>query len=125
MPYRKEFPAVFAKLKTLFRPRASGLVVVNDTRQYYYLDTPWVTKAGKIVFFGGVRKGKRYVSFYLMPVYECPGLLKRMSPALKKHMQGKSCFNFTGIDPVLFRELAKLTKAGLAEFKSKYAGEGA
>jgi hypothetical protein len=42
-----------------------------------------------------------------------------MSPELKKRMQGKSCFNFTTPDEKLFKELAKLTKAGFAKFTSK------
>ncbi len=52
-----------------------------------------------------------------MPVYGCPDLIKSMSPELKKHMQGKSCFNFKASEPKLFKELAALTKAGLDSFK--------
>jgi hypothetical protein len=121
MAHTTDFPAVFAKLKSILRPYAPGLVVVNDTKSYYYLNTRWVTKSGRPVFFSGVRKGKGYVSFYLMPVYECPALAKGISAGLKKHMQGKSCFNFTTADQTLFRELAKLTKAGLAEFRARYS----
>jgi len=40
-----------------------------------------------------------------------PTLQKRISPELRKRMQGKSCFNFTEIDPILFRELAALTRS--------------
>ena len=32
-------------------------------------------------------------------------------------MQGKACFNFTSVDPVLFKELERLTKAGFDCFK--------
>jgi hypothetical protein len=66
--------------------------------------------------FGGVRRGKAYVSFYLMSVYASPDLLKDMSPELKKRMQGKSCFNFKAVDEKLFKELKRLTKAGAAKF---------
>ena len=41
-----------------------------------------------------------------------------MSPALKKRMQGKACFNFTTIDEACFAELGRLTAAGLKVFKS-------
>jgi hypothetical protein len=34
-------------------------------------------------------------------------------------MQGKSCFNFTEIDPILFRELAELTAAGFKGFRDR------
>ncbi|HTY58028.1 MAG TPA: hypothetical protein VMF59_04390 [Bacteroidota bacterium] len=121
MKDREEFSAVFAKLKSLLHSHAASLVVVNDTRDYYYLNTRWVTKDGKPIFFGAVWKGKGYVSYYLMPVYKCPGLMKRASPGLKKHQQGKSCFNFTRMDSSLFRELSKITKAGLAEFRVMYS----
>jgi hypothetical protein len=54
-----------------------------------------------------------------MPVYMNPALQKRISPELKKHLQGKSCFNFTEIDPVLFRELAHLTAVGFKTFRDR------
>jgi hypothetical protein len=53
-----------------------------------------------------------------MPVYGNPALQKQMSPELKKRMQGKACFNFSAVDPALFRQLAQLTAAGLECFKS-------
>jgi hypothetical protein len=71
------------------------------------------------MFFGAVRAGKAYVSFHLMPLYWEPSLAKGISPALKKRMQGKSCFNFTSYDPALVRQLAKLTAAGLALYRRK------
>ena len=54
-----------------------------------------------------------------MPVYGCPELLQGMSPALKKRMQGKACFNFTAVDDTCFAELGRLTAAGLKKFKSE------
>ena len=44
-------------------------------------------------------------------------LLAGLSPALRKRMQGKSCFNFREADPALMRELESLTKAGIARVK--------
>jgi hypothetical protein len=41
-----------------------------------------------------------------------PELLNDISPELKKHMQGKSCFNFKKVEPALFRELEVLTHKG-------------
>jgi len=54
-----------------------------------------------------------------MPVYAFPDLLKGISPALKKRMQGKSCFNFTEIDDEMLAELAALTKRGFERFKKE------
>jgi hypothetical protein len=61
-------------------------------------------------YFGGVKLGKSYVSFYLIGVYAEPRLITGMSAALRKRMQGKSCFNFTKVDEDLFAELAGLTE---------------
>ena len=69
-------------------------------------------KNGQKLFFGGLRKGKSYVSFYLFPVYMFPELLKDLPPELKKRMQGKSCFNFKTIDEEQIRGLRELTKRG-------------
>jgi hypothetical protein len=57
----------------------------------------------------GTRLGKRYVSYYLMPVYANPALEASISPALTRRRQGKSCFNFATVDEPLFAELGQLT----------------
>ena len=105
-------PAVFAKLKAILQPYAGKLVIVHDLADHFYLDTRFVMKNNKPLFFGAVKVTKRYVSFHLMPVYVSPELLKDMSEGLRKRMQGKSCFNFTSVDDALFSELATLTEKG-------------
>ena len=76
-------------------------------------------------FVAGVRPGKRYVSFYLMPVYAFPELLAATSAALRRRMQGKSCFNFSAVDEELMGELAGLTDRGLNRYRTAVtAGEG-
>lgn len=109
---------VFARLKQILDPYKVGWAAKGDPRRYHYLETASSTFRGKPLWFGGVRMGKNYVSFYLMPVYSCPELLKGMSRALKKRMQGKACFNFTTVDEALMGELEKLTAAGAAKFQS-------
>jgi predicted nucleotide-binding protein (sugar kinase/HSP70/actin superfamily) len=53
-----------------------------------------------------------------------PELLKGMSPELKKHMQGKSCFNFKKVEPDLFKELKELTRLSIERTrKAKNTGE--
>jgi hypothetical protein len=54
-----------------------------------------------------------------MPVYMHPELLKGVSPELKKHMQGKSCFNFKKVESELFKELGMLTRKSYKEFKKE------
>lgn len=114
----QDFDAVFERLKAILEPYAPRLVVVADTQQSYYLDTRHELGKDKRLFFGAVKKGRRYASFHLMPVYARPELLEGISPALKKRMQGKSCFNFRAVDEPLFQELARLTKAGFEKFKA-------
>jgi hypothetical protein len=112
------FPDVFAALKNLLKPHQKHLSVNADKPAYYAVDMRAVLYRGKPLYFAGVRLGGGYVSYYLMPVYGNPALQKQMSPELKKRMQGKACFNFTAVDPVLFGQLAQLAAAGLECFKS-------
>ena len=114
-----EFPIVFEHLKKILVPFASKLTLKIDSPNTYYLDGPYSETYKKELFFGSVQIKKSYVSFYLMPVYMYPDLLKDISPELKKHMQGKSCFNFKQVEPVLFKELAALTKKGCERFKKE------
>ena len=76
-------------------------------------------KNGRALFFGAVQVRKSFVSYHLMPVYVQPALLDGISTALKKRMQGRSCFNFSAVDTALFGELAALTKAGFASFEEQ------
>jgi len=72
------------------------------------------------MFFGSVRLGKAYVSFHLMPLYMCPVLIESLSPALRKRMQGKTCFNFkTEPEPELVTGLMRLTEAGFKQWSEK------
>ena len=119
MSPQNEFPLVFEELKQILNPYAPKLSVTVDTPNAYSLDGPYSEKWKKPLFFGSVQIKKNYVSFYLMPVYMYPELLKNISPALKKHMQGKSCFNFKKIDPELFEELASLTRDGFKDFQKQ------
>jgi hypothetical protein len=111
------FKTTFARLKKILQKHAKHLTVTADTPGAYYLDAAYSEKFRRQMFFGAAQIKKRYVSFYLMPVYAFPDLLKGISPALKKRMQGKSCFNFTEIDDEMLAELAALTKRGFERYK--------
>ena len=117
MPTQNDFPLVFEQLKSILQPYAKNLTVKADTSDIYYLDGPYSEKWKKVLFFGSAQIKKNYVSFYFMPVYMYPELLKGISPGLKKHMQGKSCFNFKKVEPELFEELTQLTRKGVDKFK--------
>jgi hypothetical protein len=112
MSAQTEFPIVFENLKAILKPYAKKLTVKTDTAETYYLDAAYSEKWKKELFFASAQVKKNYVSFYLMPVYMYPDLLKNISPKLKKHMQGKSCFNFKRVETPLFAELSQITKQG-------------
>jgi hypothetical protein len=119
MPSQTDFPIVFEQLKKILQPYAPKLTITADTSTAYSLDGPYSEKWQKVIFFGAAQIKKNYVSFYLMPVYMFPELLKDISPELKKHMQGKSCFNFNKVEADLFKELSDLTRKGVEKFRSE------
>jgi hypothetical protein len=119
MPKKADFEATFKQLKEILKPYESKLVVASDTPIHYSLDTPHVLKGDHRIFFGGIKIGKNYVSYHLMPVYAIAEVRDAISPELKKRMQGKACFNFSSPDEKLFKELSKLTKIGFKKFTAK------
>jgi hypothetical protein len=124
MSPQTNFPLVFEKLKAILKPYAKNLTVTADTSGAYSIDGPYSEKYKKAIFFGSAQIKKNYVSFYLMPVYMFPDLLKNISPELKKHMQGKSCFNFKQVESELFKELKELTRISVERSRvAKNKGE--
>lgn len=119
MPNKDDFSKVFKKLKSVLKKYEPHLTLKADKTDIYYLDAGFSEKYKRVVFFGSVQIKKNYVSYYLMPVYVFPELLKGISPGLKKRMQGKSCFNFAAVDEKIFNELAQLTKKGFDKFKQE------
>jgi hypothetical protein len=113
----RDFDALFEHLRKLLLPYAKHMVVKYDGPGIYYLETAPVAKYGTEVFFGAVKASKRHVSFHLMPVYVFPELLEGISPALRKRLEGESCFNFTQVEPALLRELATLTRQGYQGYR--------
>ena len=118
MSPQTNFPIVFEQLKSIIKPHAKNLTITADTATAYSLDGPYSEKYKKVIFFSAAQIKKNYVSFYLMPVYMFPDLLKGISPELKKHMQGKSCFNFKKVEPELFKELTDLTRLSAEKFRA-------
>jgi hypothetical protein len=114
----KDLAATFQALRALLQPLEPSLVKVHDQEDNYYLDTAYIQKNRKPLYFGSVRTGRNYVSFHLMPVYLWPELLDGASDRLKNRMQGKSCFNFKAPDPDLLNELAELASEGFARYRS-------
>ncbi|TVP45853.1 MAG: hypothetical protein EA350_08145 [Gemmatimonadales bacterium] len=110
---------VFAALSSILRPYAATLDMKTDSPTELYVDTRHIMKSKKPLFFGAVQIRKNYVAFHFMPIYLQPALLDSVSPELLRHMQGKSCFNFTVTDEPLFGELAALVEAGYASYREE------
>jgi hypothetical protein len=111
--------AVFTVLRQLLRPYESELAIRTDKPGNCYLETRSSSMNGRRMFFAGAKIKKNYVSFYLPALYMFPDLSDRISPSLKKTMQGQACFNFTTANPDWFEELSRLTQAGYQKLKSE------
>jgi hypothetical protein len=126
MKNKEDFQSVFNRLKTILVSFEPNLVVTSNEVGHYSLNTPFIKKYGKEVFFGAVIIKKNYVSYHLMPVYVFPELLDGLSPVLRKRMQGKSCFNFTTLNNEILEELSELTDRCFSRFQQEgQAGSGA
>jgi hypothetical protein len=112
----RDFPAVAARLRSIIEVHADGLLLSASPAGDVKLERP--PGGHPWDYVAGIRVGKNYVSYYLMPVYGIPELLSGISPELRRRMQGKACFNFTRVDEPLFDELATLTATGIDRFRS-------
>jgi hypothetical protein len=119
MPNTDGFAATFEALRAILEPHANRLSVTVDKPGHFELASPTMTdRVGRPLFCAAVQINKNYVSYHLMPVYTNAALRNRLSPALRKRMQGKACFNFTTVEPGQLKELAAVTKKGIAGFKN-------
>jgi hypothetical protein len=121
VPKDAAFQETFDTLRALLKPYEARLTVVMDKpRAYYLASNTSKTASASAIWFGGVEIKKNYVSFHLIPVYANAALREALSPSLRKRMQGKSCFNFTAIDPAHVKELTAVTKKGFTGFIKRF-----
>ena len=113
-----DFGAVHARLRDILLAYDGEYVITRDDPGGVTLEVPGL-EGKPWGYVAGTRVGKRYVSFYLMPVYASAELSESVSPALAKRRQGKSCFNFTTLDEPLFVELEGLAAAGIPGFRAQ------
>jgi hypothetical protein len=113
----KESVDVFTALRDLLLPYRQRLIVVHDEDGHFYANCQNSDAKGKAQFFGAVKTSGRKQVLHFMPVYDFPDLLDSISPALKKRMQGKSCFNFDAYDAALLQELQALIEQGVARYE--------
>jgi hypothetical protein len=117
---KPDLAPVFAALREILKGFiGKDLAVQTDKPGNYHLEAPFILHRRKPLYFAGVRTGKNYVSFHLLFLYYNPAAQKVLSPALRKRMQGKACFNFTAVDEACFAELGCLIGDGLKIYKSE------
>lgn len=106
------FTEVEDRLREIVEPLRARLVATRDRPGDLALEIPGL-EGKPWGYLAGIRRGKRYVSYYLMSVYADPSVAEAMSPQLRRRMQGKSCFNFTHVDEPILEELGMITTATL------------
>jgi hypothetical protein len=115
----KNFSDVFAALREILTPYEGRLSPREKGPGYYYVESLEPTYKERPMFFAGVKAGKNYISYHLLPLYMNPELNQQIPAELKKRMQGKACFNFSSVDPSVFKQLSALTKSGYKVFKDR------
>lgn len=115
---------VFADLRDRMLRASSGMDVSVDEPGNLILKASWIEPGKKErAWFGAVQLKKSYVSFHLMPLDALPALREQLSSDLHKRMQGKSCFNFTKIEPEVFDALERLTADCAAAYAAPVAAQ--
>lgn len=115
---QEQFAAIYSVLRAIAEPYAESLSVKADKLDEYVLSgkrpSPFPQHKGKPLDFIYVRASKAYVSFHLLPL---SGTKAAISPELKKHMHGKTCFNFKAAPSSKLRsELDRLTEQGFRQW---------
>ena len=110
-----DFDGVIRRLRQILEPLRPRVSVTKDGPDGLAMEIPGL-EGRPWGYIAGIRRGKRYVSYYLMSVYASPDLAASMSPELRRRMQGKACFNFTRVDEPVFAELERLTVASFEPF---------
>jgi hypothetical protein len=112
-----DLEAIEARLWSILEPYRDRL----EAGSVYGLTTLKWTGAKEHDFFAGVRQAPKHVAFHLMPIYTDPHLLDDVSAELRRHLKGKTTFDFAAIDGVLFAELEALTARSYEAYAAGHA----
>ena len=121
-----DFQVVEARLREILTPYRERFSVTKEGPDGFVLEVPGL-EGKPWGYVAGTKVGKAYVSFHLMSLYADPSLVESLSPALRRRMQGKTCFNFRGVDEELFAELEAVAARGIAvhpDLVAKVSGGG-
>ena len=104
-PKKVSAPAGFAEahagLRKILQPytKMKGMKVLKDGPEGCIVlapPSPKHTQYPDGLWFAATRVGKAYVSFHLMPIYMCPELAKRISPAPEEEDAGQDLLQLQG-----------------------------
>ena len=115
---KQQLKQVFDAYRPILEPYVAGMIAVQNNDHGIYLNTHTIMKNKQPLFFAALAINKNYVSFHVFPVYMYPDLLDGIGD-LKKRMQGKSCFNFSKVDPDQVARMEAMVKAGFDRFKAE------
>lgn len=110
---------VFRELKSIMASYSALMDCTENSSDSYNLFTRHIQGNGKALYFGGIKINKNFVSYHLMPIYVFPELTLSMDPELKKHLKGKSCFNFKILKASELMQLKTLTELCFNKYKSE------
>ncbi len=72
-------------------------------------------------YFASLKRGKAYVSLYLLVADTYPEALEGASPALLKRRTGKAAFNFPSLDEEMARDLGALLGRLYERYRADHA----
>ena len=73
-------------------------------------------------YFASVRRGKSFVSLYLLVADSYPDALAGTSDRLLKRRSGKAAFNFPSLDEPMAQDLGSLLDRLYARYRADHAG---
>ena len=100
---------------------AAGVPVraLEDGTIYGIPSLVWPGAAGHD-YFVAIKRGKRYVSLYMIIADRYPEELADVSPALRARRRGRATFSFTSLDGDLTSDLASLLDRLLARYRAEH-----
>lgn len=121
---------IFDVLKKMLKKHSKGLYATEvipgskakDKKDGYHLygskEVSILGRKPQKTYVAGIIMQKHFVGFYSMHVYAHPQVLKKLkSPATRKFLKGKACFNVTTLDKDILADLEFLVAEGIRDFK--------
>jgi hypothetical protein len=113
-----DLEAVEARIWSLLEPYRAEL---EDATIYGLPSVRW-PGAKAHDYFASVKRGKSYVSMYLLVADSYPDALEGASPELLKRRTGKAAFNFPTLDDDMAGDLEALLARLYERYRADHAG---